>query len=449
MNTRDILNQPSPRRQRIRLFFMGSTYALGTFNDNFFKQAGSLLALSYGLKQLQGDATMLFALPFVLFSAWAGWLSDRLPKTAIVKWAKALELAAMCCGAYGLITLNWNFILIMIGTMGLQSTLFSPALNGSIPETFPAQDVPKVNAILKLATTVTILLGIASAGFALDQTWGQTLIPASLDFGRFFVSAIAIFASLAGLATALFLSRSKAANPKAKFPWAGPLSSLRDCWQLRHDSGLALVLAGEAFFYFISALAVLLINDLGRTELGYSLSRTGMLAVALMLGICAGAMLAGRGTPLTWLKTIFPAGAAIGLGFISSGLSPFFLEYGENFQFAWLIFVFTITGFAGGAYLIPLTSFIQVRPNTLEKGRVLGISGFVSFASILLSGECYNQLAKHSDPSTGLVLCGVLTLLVSLAWLICKNLIQRSSKRIDPNLVKDLDLLTLDHSIFK
>ena len=449
MKSMDLLTQPSPKRQRIRLFFMGSTYALGTFNDNFFKQAASLLALSYGLKQLQGDATMLFALPFVLFSAWAGWLSDRLPKTAIVKWAKALELAAMCCGAYGLITLNWNFILIMVGTMGLQSTLFSPALNGSIPETFPSEDVPKVNAILKLATTVTILLGIASAGFALDQTWGQGLIPVDVNFGRIFVSAIAIFASLAGLGAALFLSRSKSANREAKFPWAGPLNSLKDCWQLRHDSGLALVLAGEAYFYFISALAVLLINDLGRTELGYSLSRTGMLAVALMLGICAGAMLAGRGTPLTWLKTIFPAGAAIGLGFISSGFAPFFLQYGQHFQFGWLIFVFTLTGFAGGIYLIPLTSFIQVRPNALEKGRVLGISGFVSFAGIILSGECYNQLAKYSDPSTGLILCGALTLLVSLVWLICKNLIQKSPKQIDPSLENNLNMLTLDHSIFK
>ena len=449
MKTMDLLTQPSPKRQRIRLFFMGSTYALGTFNDNFFKQSASLLALSYGLKQLQGDATMLFALPFVLFSAWAGWLADRLPKTAIVKWAKTLELAAMCCGAYGLINLDWNFILIMVGTMGLQSTLFSPALNGSIPETFSTEDVPKINAILKLATTVTILLGIASAGFALDQTWGQSLIPANMEFGRVFVCAIAILAALGGLAAALFLSRSKPANPGAKFPWAGPLSSLKDCWQLRNDYGLALVLAGEAYFYFISALAVLLINDLGRTELDYSLSRTGMLAVALMLGICAGAMLAGRGTPLTWLKTIFPAGAAIGLGFIASGFSPFFLQFGPHLQFAWLIFIFTITGFAGGIYLIPLTSFIQVRPSPLEKGRVLGISGFVSFASIILSGECYNQLAKHTSPSTGLILCGAFTLLVSLAWLVCKILIQNTPERIDPGLEHNLDLVTLDHSIFK
>ena len=449
MNTMDILTQPSPKKQRVRLFLMGSTYALGTFNDNFFKQAASLLALSYGLKQLQGDATMLFALPFVLFSAWAGWLADRLPKTGIVKWAKALELAAMCCGAYGLITLNWNFILIMVGTMGLQSTLFSPALNGSIPETFPSQDVPKINAILKLATTVTILLGIALAGFALDQTWGQSFIPPNLNFGHIFVASIAILAALGGLAAALFLSRSKAANPGAKFPWAGPLSSLKDCWQLRRDSSLALVLAAEAYFYFISALAVLLINDLGRSELGYSLSRTGMLAVALMVGICAGAMLAGRGTPVTWLKTIFPAGAAMGLGLISSGFAPFFLQYGPGGQFAWLLFGFSFTGFAGGIFLIPLTSFVQVRPNPLEKGRVLGISGFASFSGIILSGQCYNQLAAHTEPSTGLVMCGAFTLLVSLGWLICKILIQQSSQKIDPELEHHLNLVTLDHSIFK
>ena len=89
--------QTSPKI-RMRLLMMGATYALGTFNDNFFKQAACLLALSIGLKEIQGHAGIIFALPFVLFSAWAGWLADRLPKSSIVVWAKGLELLAMCKG---------------------------------------------------------------------------------------------------------------------------------------------------------------------------------------------------------------------------------------------------------------------------------------------------------------------------------------------------------------
>ena len=54
---------------------LGLSYTLGTFNDNFFKQAVLLLAVSMHLPSLQSWGTVLFSLPFVLFSAWAGWLT--------------------------------------------------------------------------------------------------------------------------------------------------------------------------------------------------------------------------------------------------------------------------------------------------------------------------------------------------------------------------------------
>ena len=54
---------------------LGTSYALGTFNDNFFKQAGLLLAVTTGNAVFQSQVTFLFALPFVLFSAWSGWLA--------------------------------------------------------------------------------------------------------------------------------------------------------------------------------------------------------------------------------------------------------------------------------------------------------------------------------------------------------------------------------------
>ena len=47
---------------------LGTSYALGTFNDNFFKQAGLLLAVTTGNAVFQSQVTFLFALPFVLFS---------------------------------------------------------------------------------------------------------------------------------------------------------------------------------------------------------------------------------------------------------------------------------------------------------------------------------------------------------------------------------------------
>ncbi|WP_300710744.1 MFS transporter, partial [uncultured Desulfovibrio sp.] len=136
---------------------LGLCYTLGTFNDNFFKQAVLLLAVSMGSAGLQSWGTVLFSLPFVLFSAWSGWLADRFPKRDMVLAAKLLELLAMLAGAWGLLTLNWFGLLTMLFCMGVSATLFSPALNGSLPELFAREDVPRVNALFKLATTASIL----------------------------------------------------------------------------------------------------------------------------------------------------------------------------------------------------------------------------------------------------------------------------------------------------
>ncbi|MFQ8736976.1 MAG: MFS transporter [Bilophila wadsworthia] len=100
----------------------------------------------------------------MLFSAWSGWLADRFAKKSLVICAKTLELAAMLAGAWGMVTLDWNWMLAMTFCMGLSSTLFSPALNGSIPELFPVGQVPRINALFKLGTTASILFGCSSPG---------------------------------------------------------------------------------------------------------------------------------------------------------------------------------------------------------------------------------------------------------------------------------------------
>ncbi len=55
----------------------------------------------------------------------------------------------MLAGAAGIITAPGGSIFTMLALMGLQSTLFSPALNGSIPELYPAEYVTRANAILR------------------------------------------------------------------------------------------------------------------------------------------------------------------------------------------------------------------------------------------------------------------------------------------------------------
>lgn len=416
---------PDTGKQMKNLASMGVSYGLGTFNDNFFKQAALLLAAVYQQSEVQANATILFALPFVVFSAWAGWLADRLNKKHLVVSSKVLELAAMLTALLSLVLMNWTMVLAVIFIMGLQSTIFSPALNGSIPELFPAAQVPRVNALLKMATTVTILMGIALAGIPLDMdapAFLSGLLPeGERPFGRVLIGVIAVLVSVVGIIASLRIAgREKPNAPNAPFPLLGPVDSFAHAAEcLRYSPALFVSLVGEAVFYGVSSFVVVCIANLGVNALHISPTVTSLLSAALMIGVAAGALYAGRRPAIDWLTLVFPAYVFLGIGLLFSGLAIFFPT---PLALVYLFIVFLFTGVSGGIYLIPLVSNIQLMPPAGEKGKTLGISNFGSFSAIIISGVFLHLLGRL-NPAALLSGCG-------LAMLLCAIPISRAIKKI-------------------
>lgn len=394
---------------------MTITYFLGVFNDNFYKQAALLLAVTAGLSGLQGRATEVFSLPFILFSAWGGWLADRFSKKHVVIGVKGLELVAMLIGAYGLITLNWTWVLAMLFLMGLQSTLFGPALNGSIPELFPPNLVTRANSTLKLASTLAILIGMVTAGFVLDCNFLPTAIPP----GRFLAAASVVLVAVVGIIASFGVHyRPRSGNPQP-FPWTGPLSSIRDILNLKQDPLLLLAVCGDAFFYCISLLAILIINTLGVKELGLSASITSLLAVSLMLGVCMGAFAAAKLTShRKWTHILVPS--AVGMG-ITLTVAGGLVALCNKPSFVLLMLPLTGAGFFGGLFLIPITSFIQVRPASDVKGRIIAAAGFLSFVAMWFSGRIFTSLDSMLQPSSSMMLVGGAAVCGGLVLLYCRQ----------------------------
>ncbi|MEN8188889.1 MAG: MFS transporter [Thermodesulfobacteriota bacterium] len=388
------------REGRKSFIAMAATYFLGVFNDNFFKQAGLLLAVAAGQSQLQGTATWLFSLPFVLFSAYGGWVADRFAKKRVVILVKFLELIAMMMGAYGILTLDWNWILAMVFLMGFQSTFFTPALNGSIPELYPAVYVTKANALLKLVTTAAILLGMAGAGFALDQQW----IATDIEFGRWLVVVVVLFVSVTGVLASFWVHYRPAPGKRPPFPWSGPFESIRETYRIRRDPQLFLAICGDVFFYFLSLLAVLVINKLGIDQLGYSKTVTSILSVSLMVGVCAGALIASKITSSDkWNHVLAPAAFGMGGCLVISGLVT---ASAVDSKLLLLLLVFVGTGICGGIFLIPLTAFIQVRPNADVKGRTIAAANFCGFSGMLVAGPIFSLLDRTFLPSSSMIILG-------------------------------------------
>ncbi len=94
---------------------MAATQFLGAFNDNLFKQLILLLATPTVAQvqagtadDLQSKAQYVFAGAFLLFSGFAGYLSDRFSKSRIVVICKVAEIFVALLGAVGFFPAQWD-----------------------------------------------------------------------------------------------------------------------------------------------------------------------------------------------------------------------------------------------------------------------------------------------------------------------------------------------------
>lgn len=443
--------QKDIKTARSKFIAMAATYCLGVFNDNYFKQVALLLAVTTGMSHLQGPATILFALPFILCSSYAGWISDKYAKKYVVISSKILELVAMIIGAAGIIFTNWPCLLAMVFLMGLQSTFFSPALNGSIPELYPESYVARANGILKLVTTLSILAGIAIAGITLDSKWHT-----AFDFpsSSYIVALFVIFIALMGVIASFGVYSKPASNTNRPFPKYGPVSSLKEVHLICKDRQLLIALFSDSYFYFIASIAVLTINTLGLQQLGLSQTLTSLLSVFLMLGVCAGSLFVSRIVDMKkWNRFLIPASAGMAAGLILAATS---ILLPESMRVAWLIGSLIVVGFAGGMFLIPITSFLQIYPSDSEKGQVLANTNFCGFIAIMCSGFVFTALDRVLSPSAlmafmGLISVGATCVLVFLksGWkkylLVLLSKLLRASLAVRYSIqIKGLELIEKD-----
>ncbi|MBN2341259.1 MAG: MFS transporter [Deltaproteobacteria bacterium] len=378
---------------------MGATYLLGVFNDNFFKEAAILLAFAAGLSELQSPIIKTFSIPFILFSAYAGYFADRFRKRNVVIASKYLELFAMLLGAVGLIFMNFSLIVAMVFLMALQSTLFGPALNGAIPEVFPSRQVPKVNALLKTVTTIAIILGIVTAGLILDIR-----IPdASRIFPRLLLSAVIIAVAVTGVVFSHRLHTPPTKQQRPPFPWLGPIQSVRDSIALKQSPRLRRALFGSTFFYFSSTLILAAIHELCLTDLAFSTSFTSALTGVLAIGVAAGSLLSVQLSKRYSHEQLFPPVVILfGCMLLVASRAETTVLFTTKVDLALALL---LTGALGGAFLIPLLTYIQVSPRGGEKGKVIGMNNFLDFCGIFVAGEMFGRL--HPTFSAAKILAGM------------------------------------------
>lgn len=385
----------SPTLFRDRAFWgMTSTQFLGAFNDNLFKQLVMLICIDAAAperlgKDYQPLALALFAIPFVLFSGFAGFLSDRMSKRGIVVWMKVLEIVIMLAGMaaffLGAMDPDWllPMLFVVLFFMSTQSAFFGPSKYGILPELFAEKDLPQANGIIQMTTFLAIIFGFAAAGYG------------KLYFGAdvWVVSAICVGIAVAGTLTSLLVRPTPVAHPGLKFEWSA-LAINKDTWNmLKGDKPLVEVLLISSLFWFLGGVMQPTSNTFGKVQMVLDDGSTSLLGAFMGIGIAAGCVLAGKlshqqiNFGLVRIGSWGLVGSLLFLMLLglshsaetspdASGIAPFWVTH--NLVRLGMLGV----GFFGGLFIVPLQVFMQARPPEDQKGRMIGAMNLVNWLAI-------------------------------------------------------------------
>jgi acyl-[acyl-carrier-protein]-phospholipid O-acyltransferase/long-chain-fatty-acid--[acyl-carrier-protein] ligase len=380
----------------------------GALNDNLIKLLIVFyLVSSFGQERAASIAAIgsaAFVLPFLLFSALAGSLADRLCKRRIIVGVKCLEVGIALLAVVGLWLNSPAILYAVVFLLGTHSALFAPAKYGVVPELVGREQLSHANSRLEMASYLAIVGGTALAPILLQLTGGRHSVALLAGIG----------VAVLGLLIARTLPATPAVAPEQPFSWS-PLVYWRTLSHLRGDGYLLLAVIGAAYFLFVGAFCQLNLLPYGMKYLGLTEAQSGYLFVAAAIGIGAGSMLAGHLSGRDVEFGVVPIGA-VGLT-----ISAFALHAAPAHLPTVLLFVI-LFGVSAGLFIVPLQSFIQLRAPASHRGAILAASSFLSWVGALGASGLLWLLSGPLGVSPGgsFTILGIITLVLSLltVWIL-------------------------------
>jgi len=400
--TRVVPHLPASTLMRDRAFYgITITQFLGAFNDNLFKQLMLLLAIPAipGMPDQQQIATIVFALPFVLFSGIAGYLSDRYSKRMVIVLAKASEIGIMILGMFGFVLFGhtgYLGLLFVLFLMGVHSTFFGPGKYGILPELFVKEDLPRANGIVLMTTFLAIIFGTVCAGILGDMLVVPKQPLMDVASRLWIGSAICIGIAICGSISSLWIRRVPAAHPRLvlrRDSWLVPSDTIK---LLVADRALVCAVLATSVFWLVSGIAVQAVNNFGRIQLNCSMLETSIMTACIGVGIAIGSVVAGRfchgianSKLVRWgIRGMFLTLMILAISWPSKQAGGFQHVIG----YAGSLPVLGLLGAAAGFFAIPLQVFLQSRPPENQKGRMIAAMNLANYVAILLSGVMYGLM---------------------------------------------------------
>ncbi|MDQ1834100.1 MFS transporter [Massilia scottii] len=365
------------KQRRFAPFFW--TQFLGAFNDNVFKTA-LLVILTYDAVSwtsldpavLNSLIPGLFILPYVLFSATAGQIAEKVEKGRLARFVKMLEIAIMLVAGIGWMTHTlWLLIASVVG-MGVHSTLFGPVKYAYMPQHLKSEELVGGNGVVEMGTFVGILLG---------QILGAALVLKSN--GLLLVAGATMFFAVLGLVASYRIPLSPAPAPDLKINPNPFAESVRNIGHARKNRTVFLSMLGNSWFWFYGAMILSQFPLYAKAYLHGDYSVFVMLLTVFSVGVGVGSLLCEKLSGHKVEIGLVPFGS-IGLSLF--GIDLYFASIGyvrppvevemmgmlAQAGVTRVLFDIAMIGVFGGLFIVPLFALIQTRCEPAHLSRTIG-----------------------------------------------------------------------------
>ena len=366
------------KQRRFAPFFW--TQFLGAFNDNVFKTAFLVVltfdALSWGITDpamLTALIPGLFILPYVVFSATAGQIAEKMEKGRLARFVKLIEIGIMLVAGIGWMTKSVPLLLAAVVGMGVHSTLFGPVKYAYLPQQLKQEELVGGNGLVEMGTFVGILLGqILGAWLVKYHPGGIALV----------AGGTLLFAVL-GLIVSLRIPLSPAPMPKLKIN-PNPFSeTMRNLAFSSKNRTVFLAMLGNSWFWFYGAMILSQFPLYAKDYLHGDQTVFIALLTVFSIGVGTGSLLCEKLSGHKVEIGLVPFGAI--------GLSLFGVDlYFASLAFAGteaittisallatsgavrILFDIAMLGIFGGLFIVPLFALIQTRCDPQHLSRTIG-----------------------------------------------------------------------------
>jgi 1-acyl-sn-glycerol-3-phosphate acyltransferase len=397
------------RTRRFAPFFL--TQFLGAFNDNVYKNSlmamitFGLLSSNLDLSLMNNIGAMLFILPFFLFSALAGQLSDKYEKSYLIRRIKLLEIVIMCLGAIAFYFSMTAGLMLLLFLMGTQSAFFGPVKYSIIPQHLDNHELVGGNALVEMGTFLAILIGTLVASILATQSDGVL-----------WVSAIIISVAILGYLVSRKIPSAPAANPNLKVRFNPVTETWRTISYSREQKSVFLAVLAISWFWFLGAAYLTQIYGFAKDYLGGDQSVVMVLLATFSIGIATGSLLCERLSGHKVELGLVPLGS-IGLTifgmdlFLQSlpELGPQLITAGEFLSVPSNLRImadFLLIGVFGGFYIVPLYAMVQARSAPEKRSQVIAAINIM------------NALFMVASAIVGIIVLGLLDLTIPQFFLI-------------------------------